>query len=329
MSGSRPSGIPVARSSMTPSAVRTYGRLWPALASTIRPVAGSRIANRHVTNIRAGISGTSSALARARISPGESLRRRLGAQDRVGPGHDQRRRHALVGHVADGDADPAAGHLDEVVEVAADGPRRAVVRGDLPLGQVRQLARQELLLDEGRDAHLLLEALAFGGLVRPARARAGRRGWPARPGRPGSSGAGGRPSSSPARTAAGPRLRVPISSPWDTSGTTRATPAARSWRDGRRVQLEPRDLDRPGGGLEVGEERVGLGDVDGDRVGSSAGAAPGRRATAGAGDGGRLRMGRHDRGGGGSGGSVLSCRGHPHARASGNRYGRISDRLPS
>ncbi len=72
--------------------------------------------------------------------------------------------HALVGHVADGDPDPAAGHLDEVVEVAADGARRAVVGGDLPLRQVRQLARQELLLDERRDAHLLLEALALGGL---------------------------------------------------------------------------------------------------------------------------------------------------------------------
>ena len=41
---------------------------------TIRPVDGSRIANRQVTNMRAGISGSSSAFARARISPGESLR---------------------------------------------------------------------------------------------------------------------------------------------------------------------------------------------------------------------------------------------------------------
>ena len=35
--------MPVARSSTTPSAVRTYGRLWPALAKTTSPVAGSRI----------------------------------------------------------------------------------------------------------------------------------------------------------------------------------------------------------------------------------------------------------------------------------------------
>ena len=82
----------------------------------------------------------------------------------MGPGHDQCRRDALVGHVADGDPDPPVGHLDEVVEVATDRPGRAVVRGDLPLRQVRQLARQELLLDERRDAHLLVEAFALGGL---------------------------------------------------------------------------------------------------------------------------------------------------------------------
>ena len=62
--------------------------------------------------------------------------------------------------------DAPAGHLDEVVEVATDRPRRTVVGGDLPLRQVRQLARQELLLDQGRDAHLLFHALALGGLVR-------------------------------------------------------------------------------------------------------------------------------------------------------------------
>ena len=53
-------------------AVRTNGRLWPALANTMRPVAGSRIANRQVTNMRAGISGQSRSLARARISAGRS-----------------------------------------------------------------------------------------------------------------------------------------------------------------------------------------------------------------------------------------------------------------
>ena len=58
--------------------------------------------------------------------------------------------------------------MDEVVEVAADRLRRAVERGDLPLGELGQLARQELLLDQRRDAQLLGEALAvgrFGGLL--------------------------------------------------------------------------------------------------------------------------------------------------------------------
>jgi hypothetical protein len=82
----------------------------------------------------------------------------------VGPGHHQGRRHTLVGDVADGDPDAPTGHLDEVVEVAADRTRRAVVGGHLPLRQVRQLARQELLLDQGGDPHLLLEALALRGL---------------------------------------------------------------------------------------------------------------------------------------------------------------------
>ena len=79
-------------------------------------------------------------------------------------GHDEGRRDALVGDVADDDTDAALAKVDEVVEVAADDARRAVVRGDLPLGQVRQLAREELLLDQLRDLELLLVALALGGL---------------------------------------------------------------------------------------------------------------------------------------------------------------------
>ena len=98
------------------------------------------------------------------VRPLEDLRRRqepgcLAAEDGLGPGHDQRRRDALVGHVADDDPDPAVGQRDEIVEVATDRAGRAVVGRHLPVGQLRQLARQELLLDERRDPHLLLEAL--------------------------------------------------------------------------------------------------------------------------------------------------------------------------
>ena len=90
--------------------------------------------------------------------------RRFAAQDGLRAGHDQRRGHALVGHVADDDADAAVRQRDEVVEVAAYRPGGAVVGGDLPAVQLGQLARQELLLDEGRDAHLLFEPLARLGL---------------------------------------------------------------------------------------------------------------------------------------------------------------------
>ncbi len=83
----------------------------------------------------------------------------------MGPGHDQCRGDALVRHVADGDPDAPIRHLDEVVEVATDRAGRAVVRRDLPLRQLRELARQELLLDEGRDAELLGEAFLLGRLV--------------------------------------------------------------------------------------------------------------------------------------------------------------------
>ena len=72
--------------------------------------------------------------------------------------------HALVGDVADDERDAAVGQRDHVVEVAADLARGPVVRRDLPAGQVGQLARQEVLLDQPRDLELLLEALAGRGL---------------------------------------------------------------------------------------------------------------------------------------------------------------------
>ncbi len=66
--------------------------------------------------------------------------------------HDQRGRDALVGDVADHEHDPPVGQRDEVVEVSADRPGRAVERGDVPL-----------LLDDLRDLQLLLDPLPLAG----------------------------------------------------------------------------------------------------------------------------------------------------------------------
>ena len=150
---------------MTPSSVRMYGQVVPGVGH--HDPTGRRIEDRE----QAGHEHPGRHLRlEQRVGAGQDLARRiapagLGTQDRMGPGHDQRRRDTLVGDVADGDADPPVAHLDEVVEVATDGARWAVVRGDLPLRQLRQLARQELLLDERRDPHLLVEPFALGRLV--------------------------------------------------------------------------------------------------------------------------------------------------------------------
>ena len=248
----RPRGIPVARSSMTPFDVRTYGRLCPALASTIRPVAGSRIGEQ------AGHEHPGRHLGHEQgVGPPQDLARRVaaagfGAQDGVGPGHDQRRRDALVGHVADGDADASARHLDEVVEVAADRAGRTVVGGDLPLGQVRQLARQELLLDQRGDAHLLLEALALGRLVRlladQLRDPDGR------------CGLGGQRGEQPAIVGRvvllgepGAEVEGPDQLALRDQRHDQRDPGGPQLRDRRRVQLQLRQLDRSRSGLEEGE----------------------------------------------------------------------------
>ena len=81
----------------------------------------------------------------------------------------------------------------------------------------------------------------------------------------------------------GPRLRVPISSPCETSGTTSATPASRSAGTAGESSSRRASSTGPGRRLEVGEERVGLGDVDRDRIRARAAAdiaALGRRGVA-------------------------------------------------
>ena len=178
-------------------------------------------------------------------------------------GHDEGRRDALVGHVADDDADAPLAEVDEVVEVAADDARRAVVRGDLPLGQVRQLARQELLLDQLRDLELLLEALALGGLgglladeLRdPDRGR----------------GLGGERREEPAVVGrvlllgeAGPEVQRPDELALGHERHDERDAGGTQLLERRRGELEAREVDRAGRGLEVGEQRIGLGDVHGD-----------------------------------------------------------------
>jgi hypothetical protein len=110
----------------------------------------------------AGISSTSRLLTLVRTSLG-AIRR--GASARGSSGWwPPSRGDALVGHVADDDADLAAGQLEEVVEVAADLAGRAVEGRELPAAQVGQLLGQELLLDQLGDPQLLLDPLTLADL---------------------------------------------------------------------------------------------------------------------------------------------------------------------
>ena len=90
--------------------------------------------------------------------------RSLAAKHAPGRRHHQRGGHPVPGDVADDEPDLAVGQRDEVVEVSADLRGGAVERRDLPARQVRQRLREELLLDELRDAELLLDALARSDL---------------------------------------------------------------------------------------------------------------------------------------------------------------------
>ena len=202
------------------------------------------------------------------VRPGEDLAGldepgRLGAQDRMCPGHHERGGNALVGDVAHDDADASLAEVDEVVEVAADDPGRAVVRGDLPLREVGQLARQELLLDELRDLELLLVALALGGLggllADELRDTDGGRGL------------GGERRQQPAIVGRVVLLRQPraeVECPDELAlGHQRhdeRDAAASQLVERRGRELEAREVDRTGCGLEVGEERIGLRDLHRD-----------------------------------------------------------------
>ena len=144
---------------------------------------------------------------------------------------------------------------------AAHGAGRTVIGRDLPLGQVRQLARQELLLDERGDPHLLLEPLPgldLDGLLADQLRNPNRRRR-----------LGGQGREEPAVVGAVVLVREPGP---EVEGADEL--ALGDERDddpdaGRaellecgRLEIEPLDLDHAAGGLEVGEERVVRRDLD-------------------------------------------------------------------
>ena len=234
------------------------------------------------------MSGQSSSLTRWSVSPGETTLRRGGAQHAPRGRHHHRGRDALVGDVADDDADLAVGQLEEVVEVAADLAGRLVVRVELPAGELGQHAREEVLLDQLRDAELLLDALARRGLGRlppdelgHLQRRRGLRGerveQPLVVGR--------------VLLVGEPRAEVERADQLAARDERHdERDAGRPERvDGRRLELEPLDLDRAAGGLEVRDQRVVGRDLD-RRPGRQAlpataasGLAAGRRAASAAG----------------------------------------------
>ena len=87
------------------------------------------------------MSGQSSSLTRCERLAGRDDPRGGRAQHAPRGGHHHRGRDALVGDVADDDADLAVGQLEEVVEVAADLAGRLVVRVEVPAGQARGSSR--------------------------------------------------------------------------------------------------------------------------------------------------------------------------------------------
>ena len=128
---------------------------------------------------------------------------------------------------------------------------------------MRQLARQELLLDERRDAELLGQALAIGGLLglladqlRDAdrgRGLGGERGQQAPV-------VGRVVLLREARAEVQRADQLPLRDQRHDQGDAGGPQCVHRGR----AQLEARDVHGTGGRLEIGQQRVVVGDVDGD-----------------------------------------------------------------
>ena len=235
------------------------------MAKRKRPVSGSSTPYRQVTNIFSGMSGHRCSLTRSSTSPGSTIRWAEARSTLRVAAITSAAGHALVGHVADHEADLAVGQRDHVVEVAADLARRPVVGGHLPAGQLRELLGQEVLLDQLGDLELLLEALAGGGLglllaheLADPQRRRGLRGEVVEQ----LAVVGG------VLLLGQPRAEVEHADQLALADQRDGELDAGRLQLGqrRRVELQRLDVDRPAGALQVGEQRVVGCDVDRRRI---------------------------------------------------------------
>jgi hypothetical protein len=194
-----------------------------------------------VTNIFGGMSGQSRSFARWSTVAGEPSR------------------------VADHEGDLAILQLDDVVEVAAHLAGRPVVGRDLPAREIGELARKEVLLDQPGDLELVLDALPLACLslllaheLADTQRRCGLRGEVVEQ----------TPIVGRVVLIGEPRSEVEQADQLTLADERDDEPyAGRSQcRERRRVELEAIDVDRPGGALEVRDERVVGRDVEVERV---------------------------------------------------------------
>ena len=91
--------------------------------------------------------------------------RRLRREDPLHHRAEQRRGRALARHVAEREAERAVGHVDVVVEIAADRPARQRRRRGAEVAARTRRLREQRLLDLRGDPHLLLHPRLLHGLA--------------------------------------------------------------------------------------------------------------------------------------------------------------------